>query len=412
MSDAFKFVQNQASTLSGAGCTIGDTSIILTSFQTIDGVDLEMTDFGAIGFGTIEPDNSSQEEQICFTGVTQNSNGTATLTGVKSVGFISPYTQTTGVTKTHPGGVKFIISNTAGFYDKLTSKSDDETIDGLWQFSQSPQVAAQPVLASDVAIKSYVDGIAIAGAAKATNTVYGISKLSTAAVTASVPIVVGDNDTRVPTQAENDALAGNNGSPSSTNTFVTQTGFQRNQENYAVATGTSTAFVVALSPTPVALVAGMQVSFKANVASGTSPTVNVNSLGAKSLYKQGVSGTTPLVIGDFGTNAIIVAEYDGGGFQIVTPPPVAYTAGFGTVVSATVDNAGHQVTTDGFLFGIWSATTIQSIYVDSAATPTTQVAKISVTGGATVEGSFCVPVKRNHYYKITGGATAYFMPLT
>ena len=37
------------------------------------------------------------------------------------------------------------------------------------------------------------------------------------------PIAVGDNDPRLPTQAENDAIAGSYGSPSSSNKFVTET---------------------------------------------------------------------------------------------------------------------------------------------------------------------------------------------
>lgn len=55
----------------------------------------------------------------------------------------------------------------------------------------------------------------------ASATVYGKTKLSTAPASATAPIAVGDNDTRVPTQGENDALAGTSGTPSSTNKYVT-----------------------------------------------------------------------------------------------------------------------------------------------------------------------------------------------
>ena len=47
----------------------------------------------------------------------------------------------------------------------------------------------------------YADNLAIAGSPKATDSTYGISKLSTVAVDALIPIVVGDNDARVPTTA-------------------------------------------------------------------------------------------------------------------------------------------------------------------------------------------------------------------
>lgn len=175
MADQFKFVQNQPSTLAGAGATIGDTSVILSSFQTIDGVNLAMTDFGSIGYGTMEPGSGTQEEQISFSGIVQNANGTATLTGVKSVLFVSPYTETTGLSKTHAGGTQFVISNTAGFYNKLTSKSDDETITGLWDFpsgANNPTIGdvtyVAPTGDTQIATKKYVDDVAIAGAPDAT----------------------------------------------------------------------------------------------------------------------------------------------------------------------------------------------------------------------------------------------------
>jgi hypothetical protein len=70
-------------------------------------------------------------------------------------------------------------------------------------------------------MKEYADGLAIAGSPDASTTVKGITKLSTAPVSATQPIAVGDNDTRVPSQSENDALVGTSGTPSSSNKFVT-----------------------------------------------------------------------------------------------------------------------------------------------------------------------------------------------
>lgn len=50
----------------------------------------------------------------------------------------------------------------------------------------------------------------------------GVSKMSVAPASASNPIAVGDNDPRVPTQAENDALVGTSGAPSSSNPYATK----------------------------------------------------------------------------------------------------------------------------------------------------------------------------------------------
>ena len=64
----FKYAQVQNFALSGAGASAGATSIILKSFLGIDGVTpLTMSDFGNIGFATLEPGNGVQEEQISFT---------------------------------------------------------------------------------------------------------------------------------------------------------------------------------------------------------------------------------------------------------------------------------------------------------------------------------------------------------
>jgi hypothetical protein len=151
------FVQAQPFTLSGAGASIGDATITLTSFTDIDGNLLTMADIGTLGFSTIEPGNGTQEEAITFTGVTQNGNGTATLTGVKSQMFKSPYTQVAGLLKSHAGGTYLILTNSAGFYNQLASLVDAETISGLWTFTTLPQSAVMPLDALDMATKAYVD---------------------------------------------------------------------------------------------------------------------------------------------------------------------------------------------------------------------------------------------------------------
>lgn len=55
----------------------------------------------------------------------------------------------------------------------------------------------------------------------ASTTTKGATKLSAAPVSATEPIAVGDNDARVPTTGENDALQGTSGTPSNTNRYVT-----------------------------------------------------------------------------------------------------------------------------------------------------------------------------------------------
>lgn len=202
MSDQFKYAQLQPFTLAGAGVSIGSSTLVLNSFQTIDGTNLVMSNFGSIGFGTVDPGNGTREEQICWTGVTQNANGTATLTGVSSVSFVYPYTQTANFQKSHAGGAIFVVSNTSGFYDQLSSKSDDETITGKWTFPAggnanapvSGTVYSAPTDDLEYASKKYVDNVAIAGAPDASSTVKGITKLSSNPSVSTNPVALNSEE--------------------------------------------------------------------------------------------------------------------------------------------------------------------------------------------------------------------------
>ncbi len=358
MADNFKFAQLQPFSLNGSGAIAGATTIVLKSFKTIDGVSLAMTDFGSVGFGTIEPGNGTSEEQISFTGVSQNANGTATLTGVSTVLFLSPYTKSSGTAKTHAGSTVFIISNTSGFYDELTSKDDDETINGLWTFVQYPQIsnsAVFPTLNEQFATKAYVDSVAIAGAPKATDIVYGITRLSVAAVSPTAPIAVGDNDPRVPTQGENDALVGNNTdiAVGSGNKFVTQTGLIHNAETFAVdASGSTTAYSAVLSPVVTSLTNGMVVKVKiVSANTTTTPTLNVNSLGAKTIVKY---TNTALAVGDIGANSYNTFIYDTTNTVWVLQSPIAQVpaparlysnSSVASSTSSTTQTITHNLTT-------------------------------------------------------------------
>lgn len=259
MADNAKYLQAQAFTLAGAGITLGATSITLTSMLQIDGITpVVMTNFGNKGFATIEPGNGTREEQIAFTGITQNANGTATLTGVVNVLFASPYTETSGTALSHPGGAVLVISNTSGFYNRFANTQDDETVVGLWNFpngANTPTLGVSyvaPTTDLQVVPKKYVDDIAIAGSPLATNSVDGITKLSVVAVSPTDPIAVGDNDTRVPpvdtstmTAGQVEALEGSSGTPSSSNKYLTE----GDKTGSNMPTGSITMFGVASAPT-------------------------------------------------------------------------------------------------------------------------------------------------------------------
>lgn len=118
---ALNFVQSEAFYLAGAGTSLGDTTILLQSFTDPLGNLLTMASFGSLGYITIEPGTLGQEESATFTGVTQNADGTATLTGVSHALFVTPYTQTSGLEVVHASGVTLVVTNTSAFYAALVS---------------------------------------------------------------------------------------------------------------------------------------------------------------------------------------------------------------------------------------------------------------------------------------------------
>lgn len=151
-----KWVQAQNFTLAGSGAILGATTITLKSFKDTNGVLLTMTDFGSQGFATIEPGSGAKEEQITFTGVTQNANGTATLTGIKTVLMKYPYTETSGTITTHVGGTKFVLSNTAGFYNTFVNKENSDTLNGVYTYTWFPKIATSTALPTAKDRKSVV----------------------------------------------------------------------------------------------------------------------------------------------------------------------------------------------------------------------------------------------------------------
>jgi len=129
-------VAGKTYTLYGGGISSSDTSIVLTSFKIpVSDVPYSMGNFGdgvnAKGYLTIEPGSATKQEFISFTGLTQNSDGTATLTGVsRGLAPVYPYTASTTYQKAHPGGSVVVISNPPQLYEAIYSYIDNATTSG------------------------------------------------------------------------------------------------------------------------------------------------------------------------------------------------------------------------------------------------------------------------------------------
>lgn len=343
------------------GSSIGstDTSILLSSFaDPITGVLYTMTILEtSIAFGTIAPKTSSSEF-ISFTGITQNANGTATLTGVtRGLGRYAPYTPSSSYQLPHSGQSIFILSDMPQVFNEYVAAGNAETITGLFTFTTSPVVptggtGTQAANNQDIAN-------AITGASgTATNTNFGTVKLSVAAVSTPNPIVVGDNDSRVPTANETAALVGNDTTIAigTGNKVVTQTGLQNQSENYGVTTGSANAYILALSPVPTAYKAGQTIRFTTNFANTGSATINVNSLGAKTLQLNG----SALTSGQLANGATYQATYDGANFQISSP--VSGSSGY-SITKVGVANIPTSASTQTIAHGL--GTTPKSVQINA-----------------------------------------------
>lgn len=139
--------------LAGAGVTSSAATVPLTALKTPDGRTLTMSMIGAIGYGTLEPQTVAKVESITFTGITQNVNGTASLTGVtRGIDFVYPYAASTTLRQSHSGGSTFTITNTPNFYyDQFTMNNNNNLF--TW-----------PAASTSPASRGYVDYIAFSGA--------------------------------------------------------------------------------------------------------------------------------------------------------------------------------------------------------------------------------------------------------
>lgn len=97
--------------------------------------------------------------------------------------------------------------------------------------------------------------------------------------------------------------------------MVTGSSVQAGGSNYALSTGSANAYIVALSPIPSALVTGQRVYFKANFTNTAAPTINVNSLGAKSIV---LANGNALMANTIRSGQMVELEYDGTNFQLLS----------------------------------------------------------------------------------------------
>ncbi len=157
-----------------------------------------------------------------------------------------------------------------------------------------------------------------AGVSAATTAKLGSVKMSVVPVDAASPIAVGDNDTRVPSQSENDALTGTSGTPSSTNEYVTRVDIVYKSKSVAVqivsdANEVDTSVVYDLPPLPLEFNGKSLVRAQASVK--TAGTTNATTIQVRNITKyasnDALSGAISIASGaTLGTVGTVDTSYD------------------------------------------------------------------------------------------------------
>lgn len=267
-----------------------------------------------IFYFTISPKTTSSEFGSA-TGITQNSDGTATLTGVtRGLAKKYPFTSDSAYKLPHSGQSIFIISDAPQVFNKYVTLENAETISGIKTFSVSP-IVPTPTTPTQAANKAYADSLAIAGAPNASTSVQGLVQEATQA------------------QADAKTATGSTGAKLFQN-LSTQRSTLTN--DYVADTGTANTYAIAPSPAITAYAVGQTFSFKATNANTTASTLNVNSLGTKNIFKR---GSLALVANDIIAGQIVEVEYDGTQFQMLSQLGNAKISQIGTEIYAA-DSVG------------------------------------------------------------------------
>jgi len=279
------------------------TTITLTSFTVpVSGDNFTMALMNtSIAYGTIAP-RTSNAEFISFTGITQNADGTATLTGVtRGLDKNYPYTESTDFKVPHAGSTQFILSDAPQVFNKYAALQNDNTWTGRQQFPAGGSVSAAvvgvtyaaPTQDNEVATKKYIDDIAISGSPDATTSVKGIVEL--------------------PTQTEQEAGTATGGTGATLVLTNNQYG-ARNNIGYAAGGGTPNTVTVTVTPTPTAYATGQVVGVLMPGTNTGAVTLDVNSLGAKAVQLGGAA----LGAGAVTTNTVAGFLYNGTAFEMVS----------------------------------------------------------------------------------------------
>ena len=273
-----------------------DTTLTLDSVLDDEGNAIS----GTKGF--VLDEGTSTEEFIV--GTVTGSTLTSCLRGVSVVDGITEVSarkfahrkKTTVKITTHPYLIRIVraLNGTDGFDPAAILK-----------YSSAPTITPGSNQIPDV---SYVDGVAIAGAANATTTTKGIVEVATQSeVTAGT-------------------AAGGTGASLISTPATTSYTVQNSLWTYAADAGASDAYAITLSPAITAYAAGQSFVFKANTANTGAATLNVSALGAKDVKKYANGVLSDLETNDIIASMVVSVTYDGTRFIMHSNPATGLTS--------------------------------------------------------------------------------------
>ncbi len=212
-----------------------DTTIKLSSFkEPVSNLPYTMSYLNtSVAYGTLDPQQPTRSEFISFTGITQNADGTATLTGVtRGLARSYPYTASSTLRQTHSGQSIFILSDSPQHFAEYAVKANDEHITGTWTFDNFPITASTTYASETVAGASELaTGIEIASSTSVGGTTRRLTipaSLATStynSATAGLKVVVTQNSGKIDTNflASNVVTTTGNNTFTGVNTFSTTT---------------------------------------------------------------------------------------------------------------------------------------------------------------------------------------------
>jgi len=276
--------------------TGASTSFKLNSITGWDGNSLTSADFGSVAYAVFRNSAGTLMEimEIDPTTITSASSPiTINKRGLKFTGDLT--TEVSGNKLTWVKGDTIVELGThvpqllKSFVDIYAA----QTIAGVKTFSSSP-IVPTPSSGTQAANKDYVDGVAVAGAPDANTSTKGIVEEAT--------------------QAEVDARTTTGGTGAKL--FAPLDKIRATlYHDYAADAGANDTYTITITPAPTAYTTGMFVTFKANTVNTGACTLNVNSLGAKSLK---MNKDLDPVDGYIKAGQDVTCVYDGTNFQITS----------------------------------------------------------------------------------------------